>query len=117
MRQAAALADECMAILVVAEIFAADGARRNEPVRAGVVELDEQTGAGGAGNVPLEGCADTVGEEMREQAVEGFALGLHGAALGSRDLRADLAQRRGILLLRQRAVAELQGADEAAVNH
>src|SRR5262249_15189757 len=116
-RQAAALADEGMAILVVAKIFAADGARGNEAVRAGVVELDEQTGAGGAGNVSLEGCADAVGEEMREQAVEGFALGFHGAALGGRDLRADLAHRRRALLLRQRAIAELPGADEAAVNH
>src|SRR5262245_64191023 len=106
-----------MAIFMVAKIFAADGAPGNEAVRAGVVELDEQTGAGGAGNVSLEGCADAVGEEMREQAVEGFALGLHGAALGGRDLRADLAQRRRVLLLRQRAIAELQGADEAAGDH
>src|SRR5262245_43712573 len=64
----------------------------------------------------LEGGADPVGEEMREQAVEGLAFRLHGAALGGRDLRADLAQRRHILMSRQAAGAEPQRADEAAMN-
>ena len=47
-RLAAAVADEGVAILVIAEILAADGARRDESVGAGVVELDEQPGAGDA---------------------------------------------------------------------
>src|SRR5215470_7659085 len=96
-----------MAVLVVAKIIGADGARRDEAVGAGVVELDEQAGAGGARDVALEGRADAVGEEMREQAVEGLALGFHGAALGGRDLRADLAERGDVLRRRQSAVAEL----------
>src|SRR5215475_3568225 len=70
-RLAAAVADQRMPTLVVAEEIGADGARRDEAIGAGVVELDEQAGAGGAGNVPFEGGADAVGEEMREQAVEG----------------------------------------------
>src|SRR5262245_38611010 len=58
-RHAAAIADQGMAILVVAEIFVTtDGARRYEAIGAGVVELDEQPGASGAGNMALEGCAD-----------------------------------------------------------
>src|SRR6516165_4279299 len=115
-RLAALSADQGMAVLVVAEIIGADGARRDEAVGAGVVELDEQAGAGGARDVALEGRADAVGEEMGEQAVEGLAFGFHGAALGSRDLRADLAERGDVLLLRQAAVAEPHGADEAAVD-
>ena len=105
---AAAVADQRVAVLVIAEIVVADGARRDEAVGAGVVELDEQAGAGHAGDAALERRADAIGEEMREQPVEGLALRLHGAALGGRDLRADLAQRRGVLLRRQRAVAEPQ---------
>src|SRR6266478_7253418 len=66
-------ADHGMAVLVVAEIIGADGARGDESVRAGVVELDEQAGAGGARDVALEGCADAIGEEMGEQAVERLA--------------------------------------------
>src|SRR5262245_33790536 len=54
-RLAAAGADERMAVLVVAEIIGADGARGDEAVGAGIVELDEQAGAGGARDVALEG--------------------------------------------------------------
>src|SRR5437016_1744903 len=99
-RLAAASADQGMAILVVAKIVGADGARGDESVRAGIVELDEQAGAGGARDVALEGCADAIGEEVGEQAIEGLAFGFHGAALGGRDLRADLAERGDVLLLR-----------------
>src|SRR5262249_60303066 len=105
-----------MAVLVIAEIIGADGARGDESVRAGIVELDEQAGAGGARDMALEGCADAIGEEMGEQAIEGLALGFHGAALSGRDLRADLAERSGVLLLQPSAVAQPQGADEAAMN-
>src|SRR5262245_10710185 len=63
---AAAVADQGVLVLVVAEVVVADGARRNEPVGAGIVELDEQARAGGAGDVALEARADAVGEEMRE---------------------------------------------------
>ena len=44
---AAAGADQGMVVFVVAEIIGADGARGDESVRAGVVELDEQAGADG----------------------------------------------------------------------
>src|SRR6202008_2436618 len=99
---ASAGADQRVAILVIAEIVGADGARGDEPVGASVIELDEKAGASRPGNVPLEGRADAIGEEMREEAVERLAFRLHGAALGGRDLRADLAQRRGVLLRRER---------------
>src|SRR2546421_190752 len=115
-RLAAASADQGMAVLVVTGIIGADGARGDEAVGAGVVELDEQAGAGGARDVALEGRADAIGEEMGEQAVERFAFRFHGAALGGRDLCADLAERGDVLLRRQSAVAELPGADEAAVD-
>ena len=83
---------------MIAEIVGADGARRDEPVGACVVELDEKSGAGRPGDVAFERRADAIGEEMREEPVEGLAFRLHGATLGGRDLCADLAQRRGILL-------------------
>src|SRR5262245_55217137 len=66
--------------------------------------------------MPVEGGADAVGEEVCEQAVEGLALRLNGAALGGGDLCADLAQRRNVLMSRQAAGAELQRADEAAMD-
>src|SRR5690349_3512865 len=113
---AAARADQGMAVLMMAEIVVADGARRDEPVGAGVIELDKKAGAGRPGDVTLERRADAIGEEMREQAVERLAFGLHGAALGSRDLRTDLAQRRGVLLWRECAVTEPQRPDEAAMD-
>ena len=85
-----------MTVLVVAEIFIANGARRYEAVGAGLAQLHEQAGAGDAGDAAIEGRADAVGEEMRDQAVGGLALGQHGAALGGRDLRTDL--REGLLI-------------------
>src|SRR5262249_6049112 len=113
---AAARANQRVALLVIAEILAADGARGNEAVRAGVVEFDEQPGARGAGDVAGEGCADTIGEEMCEQAIESLPFGFHVGALVGRDWRADLAQRGGVLLRRQAAVAEPQRADEPAMD-
>src|SRR6202451_3408369 len=73
--------DEGAAAFVETKIFVADEARRDESVGAGVVELDEQAGAGDAGNMAVEGRADPIGEKMRDQPVSGLALGLHGAAL------------------------------------
>ena len=72
---------------------------------------------GHPGNAALEGGADPIGEEVREQAVEGLALRLHGAPLGDRDGGGDLAQRLRIHALGERAVAKLAGADQAAVDH
>ncbi len=105
-----------MARLVVAEIFVADGARRHEAVGAGVVELHEQAGAGDAGDAALEGGADAVGEEMRDQPVVGLALGHHGAALGGGDLRGDLGQLLAVGRSRAAAVAELERADQPAMH-
>ncbi len=53
---------------------------------------------------------------MRDQAVGGFALRLHGAAFGQRNLGGDLGQRFHRLGLRQRAVAEAQAPDQRAVH-
>src|SRR5438874_85581 len=57
---AAAVADQRVTVFVIAEILAADQAGRDEPIGTGIVELDEQAGAGGARNVAVELCADTV---------------------------------------------------------
>src|ERR1700692_2659358 len=90
------MANECAAAFVKAEIFVADEARRNETVGAGVVELDEQAGAGDAGYMAVEGRADPVGQKVRDQPVGGLALRLHGAALGGGNAGGDLGQRRHI---------------------
>ena len=88
----AARADQRVAGLVIVEIFRSHRADRHEAVGAGVVEFDEQTRAGDAGDAALEGCADAVGEVMRDQPVGSLALRLHRAPLGQRNLRGDLAQ-------------------------
>src|SRR5207245_10722614 len=75
-----------------------------------------QSGASWPREVPVKGRTDAIGEEMRDQTVEGLAFGLHGAALGGGDLRADLTERSRVLLLRQAAVAEPYRANEAAVD-
>jgi hypothetical protein len=64
MHFACARADHGMARLVVVEIVGAQRAHRHEPVGAGLVELDEQPGAGDAGDAPVEGRADAVGQPM-----------------------------------------------------
>ena len=89
------------------------GTKPSAPV---LVELDEQAGAGDAGDAALEGGADAVGEEMRDQPVVGLALGHHGAALGGGNLRRDLGQLLAVGALGQRAVAELERADQPAMH-
>ena len=103
-------------LLVVVEVFVADGARRHEAVGAGLVQLHEQAGAGDAGDAAVEGGADAVGEEMGDQPVVGLALGQHGAALGGGNLRGDLAEHLAVGVVRQAVGAELEGADQAAVH-
>src|SRR5262245_6492985 len=49
------VADQGVARFLVAEIFGADRARRDEPVGAGIVELHEQSGPGHAGYMTFEG--------------------------------------------------------------
>ena len=53
---------------------------------------------------------------MRDQPVVGLALGLHGAALGGRNLRGDFGQRRVVLAFRQAVGAEFSGADQPAMH-
>src|SRR5215813_10822395 len=65
----AARADESMPRLVIIEIFRTQRTDRHQPVGAGIVELDEQAGAGDAGNPALEGGADAIGKVMRDQAI------------------------------------------------
>src|SRR5215213_5112704 len=45
-------------VLLIAKVFVPNGTRRNDAIGAGIVELDEQTGAGDAGNAALERDAD-----------------------------------------------------------
>src|SRR5215218_3475064 len=62
-------------ILLIAKVFVPDGARRNESVGAGIVELDEQARTGNAGDTPFKGDAYLISKKMREQSIEGLALG------------------------------------------
>ena len=110
-------ADKGVGGFVVAEVFVApDGARRDEAVGAGLVELDEQARARDARYVAVEGGADPVGEEVRDQPVGGLALGLHGAALGGGNAGGDFRQRTDVGALRQPVGAELLRADQGAMH-
>src|ERR1700730_18574226 len=64
---AARLADQRMGRLVVADILVADLSRGDEAVSPGLVELDEEAGTGDAADMALEGRADLLGKEMRDQ--------------------------------------------------
>src|SRR5215210_7119935 len=66
-------------VLLIAKVFVPDGARRNESVRTGIIELDEQARTGNAGDTPFKGDAYLIGKKMGEQSVEGLALGFHSA--------------------------------------
>src|SRR5207302_10557358 len=116
LRFAAALGPQRMSVLMVAKILITDGACRNEAVGAGLVELDEQSGARDPGNVTFERRTDPIGQKMREQAIEGLALRFHGAPPGGRNLRSNFAQAGNILLVRKRARPELQCAHQTAVD-
>ena len=116
MHGTAARADQRVARLVIVEVFGPERADRDQSIGAGVGEFDEKPRAGDAGNAALKGCPDTVGEEMRNQAVSGFAFRLHGAALGDGDLRCDLAQALHSFGLRQRAFAKAQAPDQCAMH-
>src|SRR5260370_40726857 len=74
----AARSDQRMARLVVIEIFSSQRADRYQTVGAGVGQLDEQSGAGNAGDAALKTGSDAVGEKMRNQTIGGFAPRLSG---------------------------------------
>ena len=112
---AGARADQRVMGLVIAEIIVAERAGGNEAVGAGVGELDEQPGVGGAGDAALETGADLFGEEGRDQAVGGLALGGHGAALGGGNARGDFGQLFAAHL-GQAAGAEVQRAHQRAMH-
>ena len=112
----AGVADERMGALLVTKIFIAQGRGRNEAVGAGVVELDEQAGSGDAADAPLEDDTDAIGKEMGDQAIDGLALGHHGAPLGGGNARGNFTERTHGLGSRQAVVAELEGADQGAMD-
>src|SRR6266403_832733 len=112
----AARSDQGMACLVVIEILGPQRADRYETVSAGVGQFDEQSGAGNAGDAALKTGSDAVGEKMRDQTIGGFALRLHGAALGDRNLGCNLAQAFGRLRVRQRPFAKSQTADQRTMH-
>ena len=89
------------------------GTKPSAPVSS---QLHEQAGAVHAGDAAVEGGADAVGEEMRDQPVVGLALGQHGAALGGGNLRGDFGQRLDVGGLGQAVVAELERADQPAMH-
>ena len=71
------------------EVLPAEGAYRHQPVGAGLVQGDEQTEAGDAGDAAGETGAYPVGEVKGDEAVHGVALALHRPAFGRRDVFAD----------------------------
>ena len=77
-----ARSDQRMAGFIEMVEFAAERSHRDQAVGARFVQFDEQTCFGDAGDPAFEDRADAIGEEMRDQAVGGFTLGLHGAAFG-----------------------------------
>ena len=86
--------DHGVAILVILEIVVADIACRYESIRAGFVKLHEQSGARDAADAALEGRADPVGEIMRDQPVDGLALGRHRAPFRGGNAGRNFVQRR-----------------------
>src|SRR5262249_44010658 len=72
----AARADQRVTRFVVVEVLASKRADRDQPVGAGIVEFDEEPGAGDAGNPASKGGADTVSEKMGDQPVGCLALSL-----------------------------------------
>src|SRR5262249_31324446 len=78
--------------LVKPKIFAPDRARRNEPIRTSFFESDEQPGARPPQNMPVENRSDTIGEEMGDQPIGGFALPLHGPPLSGRNVSRDFGK-------------------------
>ena len=58
----AARADQRMTRFVIVEVFGPERADRDQPVGAGIAELDEKPGAGDAGDAALKGGADPVGD-------------------------------------------------------
>jgi hypothetical protein len=95
------IADERAARFVKAEIFIADVARWNKAVRASFVEFDEQAGAGDSRNMSIEYGADPIGKEMCDQPIGSLALGLHGAALGDRNIGGNFAERTRVSVIRE----------------
>src|SRR5829696_8833906 len=74
--------------LVVAVVIVTDGGRRNEAVRAGLLQLDEEPRLCHPRDLSTECGPDPVGKEVRDQAVDCLTLRRHGAALRRRDLGA-----------------------------
>src|SRR5271163_4155145 len=66
------IADKGAASFVEAEILVADKAGRDKAVGAGLVELDEQSGARHTGNMPAKGRPDAVGQKVRDQPIRGL---------------------------------------------
>src|ERR1700681_1483818 len=103
-------------MLFIAEIVRAKRAGGDKAISAGVVELDEKASAGDAADAAGERCTDTVGQKMRNEAVGGLPLRLHGAAFGGRNLSGDFAQRGPIQRFGCTVRAELACADERTVH-
>src|SRR5881227_3397070 len=109
-------ADESATGFVKTKVLLADAARRNKTVGAGVVELDEQPGACHPGNMPVENCTDTIGQEVRNQPIGGLAFGLHGAAFGCGNISRNFGKASRVGSIRQSIHAELERADQRAMD-
>src|SRR5439155_5596350 len=89
----------------------------DKAVGAGIVQFDEKSRAGNAGDVAAELCADLIGQKVGQQPVEGFALRFHGAPLCRRDGGSDFPECADISVLGQTVRAHAQGSNEAAMNY
>src|SRR5215218_1188710 len=111
------VADQRMGVFLIAEVFRADGACRDEAVRTGVVEPYKQTRASDAADAAPKSRTNPVGEEMRDQTVVGFTLRLHGPPLRHRNRGSHLRQTFCIGPAGQAIIAEFKSADYRAVHH
>src|SRR6516225_3694284 len=109
-------ADESATGFVKAKVLLADAARRNKTVGAGFVELDEQSGARHPGNMPVENRPDAIGQEVSDQPIGGFALGLHGAAFGGGNVGRDFGKAARVGGIGQTVSAKLERADQGAMD-
>src|SRR5258706_13887244 len=103
-------------MLFVAEIIRAECAGGDKSIGASVVEFYEQAGASDAADAAGKSGADAVGKMVRNEAIGGLALGLHGTAFGGGNLCGDFAERCHVHVLRCPVVAELAGADEGTMH-
>src|SRR5579871_2266312 len=113
--RAPAPSDQAMAGFIVIIKVVRQTIDEYQPVRARLVQADEQAEAGDARDPARENLADAPGKEAGDIAIDGIALGRGGPAFSRGDMLADGFEP-GTCARRESAVAELAAGDERAMN-